>query len=937
MLSINTDLQDILLRSTLDKSTLSLSDVINKMTTGYKVNHAKDNAANYSIITDLSKRISSMLQVQQNTEDGIALLSLAEGGLQEIQEQLERLRELTMQASTGSYDSTTRAKMQQEADSIINEINRLRKSMECEGRGLYYSEEIEPLMDKINTVISQAKATRNLTSPAVPSSLSPNSSEPVAGTVELQASETKEVVIDGVSYTLKNTSTSVQTFEYSKDKSTKQLTITCNNLEITGQNNVSHNIILNGSHNSLTTGEKDDEIIINAPIFSIEAGAGDDTYYIHSKVSNIEDAAGDDTYYLEIGGHIGNSIVDGDGVNNFHVNNSDTSLTTVGRNLGAKNTFYVNGNGNTIQTDNSQNLFVLLGNANRVYGNDKAPNYYVNGAGASNSVYEAVLLQENAGVLMNGKGTTVSLQGTNFILSRNTSSSLPPKMTYFVNPLTNNIEFIGDGYTIEAKNSCIDKNIVLQGDSNQYLFHGYPITNCNFILERGENNNIVFNIPVLDTNTLKVKSDNNVFQFGNVSTFDLEVFGSGNLFQLHASSSLPNANVYGKNNIFNLGSQRSSTINLYGDSNTVMESTGTQGSSNTVNINSSYNTVRLLPNVNSSNPIPLDECSINGDWNNVTVGTNKGDLNIVGNNNTVTNYGLTNKDGAPTTDCFINITGQGNTVQAERAANLNIVGQNNNFNSYGDLLTLNIEGNENSIELQGGPYSFSTNASIIGDLNTLSDANDRLDNNTKIVGNNNTLTGGAGIDIYTVTGNNNVLNGGENNDMFTIKSGNQNVVDGNAGDTNVLINRGKNTSFTNAIDATLNGFKLDLKVGIGSNDSSVVTEEISFDTFGFDVDLSTQDAARDSLSLIDEMLTNVNEQILSIGTSINRLELILDEQSINIENMISTRSTFRDADMAKESSKFIKNQIIQQASATLLSMSRNLRQESVLGLLYGIS
>ena len=139
MLSINTDLQNILLRSTLNKSTLDLNDAVSRMTTGYKVNHAKDNAAGYSIITDLSTRISSMLQVQQNTEDGIALLSTAEGGLQEIQTQLERLRELTMQASTGTYDATTRAKMQTEADSIIKEINRLRKTVEYDGRSLFYS------------------------------------------------------------------------------------------------------------------------------------------------------------------------------------------------------------------------------------------------------------------------------------------------------------------------------------------------------------------------------------------------------------------------------------------------------------------------------------------------------------------------------------------------------------------------------------------------------------------------------------------------------------------------------------------------------------------------------------------------------------------------------------------------------------------------------
>ena len=89
------------------------------MTTGYKVNQAKDNAAGYSIITDLSKKISSMLQVQQNTEDGIALLQTAEGGLEEVQKLLERLRDLATQASNGTYDAETREAMQAEADQII--------------------------------------------------------------------------------------------------------------------------------------------------------------------------------------------------------------------------------------------------------------------------------------------------------------------------------------------------------------------------------------------------------------------------------------------------------------------------------------------------------------------------------------------------------------------------------------------------------------------------------------------------------------------------------------------------------------------------------------------------------------------------------------------------------------------------------------------------
>ena len=137
MLSINTNISDLILQRTLLDSTNGLNEAISRMTTGYKVNHAKDNAANYSIIEDLNTRISSMLQVQNNTEDGISLLSMAEGGLDEIHGLLQRLRELTIQASNGSYDSTSRASMQAEADAILEEITRIRSSINYDGMNLY--------------------------------------------------------------------------------------------------------------------------------------------------------------------------------------------------------------------------------------------------------------------------------------------------------------------------------------------------------------------------------------------------------------------------------------------------------------------------------------------------------------------------------------------------------------------------------------------------------------------------------------------------------------------------------------------------------------------------------------------------------------------------------------------------------------------------------
>ena len=64
--------------------------------------------------------------------------------------------------------------------------------------------------------------------------------------------------------------------------------------------------------------------------------------------------------------------------------------------------------------------------------------------------------------------------------------------------------------------------------------------------------------------------------------------------------------------------------------------------------------------------------------------------------------------------------------------------------------------------------------------------------------------------------------------------------------------------------------------------------------------------------------------------------LVQKEQEIKLQNMISSRSTLRDADIAEVSSDYIRKHILQSASATLLASSRNLRAENVLGLLQGL-
>lgn len=74
-----------------------------------------------------------------------------------------------------------------------------------------------------------------------------------------------------------------------------------------------------------------------------------------------------------------------------------------------------------------------------------------------------------------------------------------------------------------------------------------------------------------------------------------------------------------------------------------------------------------------------------------------------------------------------------------------------------------------------------------------------------------------------------------------------------------------------------------------------------------------------TLELLDSIIKQVNEKQTEIGAVQNRLESVLEQVGIAYENLVSTQSTIRDADIAEESSAYIRNQILQQASATLLA------------------
>ena len=146
MLTINTNLSSLIVQSNLNASTLGLNQAIERMTTGFKINGAKDNAAGYSISTNMSTKIGAYQVAEDNASMGLDMVSTASGSLSQISDKLSRLRALTMQAQNGTYGSTSIDAIRQEADGITAEINRIMSTAEYNGIKLF-GESLKPTIN----------------------------------------------------------------------------------------------------------------------------------------------------------------------------------------------------------------------------------------------------------------------------------------------------------------------------------------------------------------------------------------------------------------------------------------------------------------------------------------------------------------------------------------------------------------------------------------------------------------------------------------------------------------------------------------------------------------------------------------------------------------------------------------------------------------------
>ena len=110
-----------LTQSTLTKST-------EKLSSGYKINRAADNAAGLAISEKMRRQVRGLTQASTNAQDGISAVQTAEGALNEVHDMLQRMNELAVQAANDTNMTTDRKYIQSEIDNLVSEIDRVAKT-----------------------------------------------------------------------------------------------------------------------------------------------------------------------------------------------------------------------------------------------------------------------------------------------------------------------------------------------------------------------------------------------------------------------------------------------------------------------------------------------------------------------------------------------------------------------------------------------------------------------------------------------------------------------------------------------------------------------------------------------------------------------------------------------------------------------------------------
>ncbi|CNI69055.1 flagellin [Yersinia frederiksenii] len=130
---INTNSLSLVAQNNLNKSQSSLGTAIERLSSGVRINSAKDDAAGQAISNRFTANINGLTQASRNANDGISIAQTTEGALNEVNDNLQNIRRLTAQALNGTNSASDRESIQDEINERLAEINRISEQTEFNG------------------------------------------------------------------------------------------------------------------------------------------------------------------------------------------------------------------------------------------------------------------------------------------------------------------------------------------------------------------------------------------------------------------------------------------------------------------------------------------------------------------------------------------------------------------------------------------------------------------------------------------------------------------------------------------------------------------------------------------------------------------------------------------------------------------------------------
>jgi len=861
-LGINTNVVSLNAQRNLSKSQMGLATSLQRLSSGLRINSAKDDAAGLAISDRMTSQVKGLTQATRNANDGISLAQTAEGALSESTNILQRVRQLSVQSANSTNSATDRLSLQSEVNQLVSELDRISGTTTFNGikllDGSFQAKQFQVGADTGQTIqINIAKTTSsNLGVQKVKTDNSVSGSSVATSSFNVDTST-------------QNLGKSSAATDYASALATNA--IKAQTVTVTDANGTSIALDIGGT---AATSTKKDAAQIASRLDNITG--------VSATASNKVQIGQGNFVGIQNGDEIAFKLSSADGSISKQVNftyNSATYADDFDKNVG-----------NAVKSLNKQNV-----NSDLSY--DSASNTITSASGT------------NLGIVGFNKIDNV---GGNLALNINGSETVDFKIAFD----TKTISIAGAGSAqgviddIKANADVVDNGnntYTLTGTTGQTLTFTHDTTTGTISYQAStagtdttgtggkevDINGYTSNNGTLSTLTVTA---NNGTSGGNILTQDGSIGATASATMTAVNNTLStisfgSSTITDTNNTLSDSAVQVGTLSVFLDPNVSIQSSVANASGGILSVAASTvatTTAGGLGDTRQGNNVQSQQLSIAGTGSAaVNVATDESADSIVAKVNAVSDS--TGVTASATTQATISgLTGNGTVTLQLNGQNISAAVTTNDLTSLAD----SINGN---ISKTGVVATLSTDKKSIA-----------LTNQT-----------GADIKIQDYTNSNSTstisVSGG---------SGAATTLTSNKGDSTVIGGSIEFKSSAGAFTISSNIKPADgglFASSAGKLNSSQLNSVKS-------LDITSVAGANAAIDIVDGALANIDNNRAALGAIQNRFTSTISNLSVNIENTSASRSRIQDTDFASETAQMTRNQILQQAGTSMLAQANKLPQ-----------